>query len=132
MKKYILILLLVVILSVPFLTLLMIVEVTEIPTTVTVGSELGFNVDTDKLYFGTLVRGGSAERSLDIANFDCKKCFVVVSKEGEIAKWITLSDNKFIMRNGEGKSIIVDLNVPNNADEGVYTGNIKIVFWKTI
>lgn len=130
MKKYIIILL-ILILSIPFITSYLMVGAKEIPATVTIGSELGFNVDTDKLYFGTIVPGGFAERSLDLDSIECKKCLAVISKKGELAKWLSLSANRFIIKKGERKSIDVKLNVPTETNEGVYNGTLRVVFWKT-
>ena len=132
MKRYLLVLLLALILLIPFLTFFMIVGVREIDTTVAVGGELGFNVDTDKLYFGTLLPGGHAERSLDIDSLACKKCLVVINKNGELADWLDLSADKFVIKQWERKSVNVVLSVPEDASEGTYNGTLKIIFWKTI
>ena len=111
---------------------LVLYEIKELPATINVGGYLGFNIDTDKLYFGTLKAGGTASRDFSVENFGCGKCLIVIKSSGPISKWLSLSENKFKMVKGEKKAIYVDVVIPGGTPEGTYNGTVKIYFWKTI
>ncbi len=131
-RLHFVIIILAILIIIPILTRLLIVDVKEIPATVNVGGYIGVNVDTDKLYFGTLGAGNYAERSIHIENYKCGKCIVTIKSKGEISRWLGYSDAKFRIFKGEIKTVNVTLSIPKNAHEGTYDGTVRILFWKTI
>jgi len=89
-----------------------------------VGSTSGVTVDTDKLYFGRLVPGSSAERAVNIENGYSFPLRVKVSASKEIAEYIFL-DREFIAEPGKETQIPITLKIPLDMPYGNYTGKIK-------
>jgi len=104
----------------------------ELDVYVTVGDHLGFNIDTSDLFFGTIQPGASGKRSITLELDNCDKCKVNLKSSGSIKDWISISENNFIIKKGEKKSLDIFLNIPNNAQYGNYTGRLMIYFWKDI
>ena len=117
---------------IPFFIDYMLYDVKDLQTSVGVGGYLGFNIDTDKLYFGTLIQDGSATRDFYVENYVCDKCLVEIKPYGPISKIISLSNYRFLMKKGEKKTITATVKIPSNAQERFYNGTLKIYFWKTI
>lgn len=103
----------------------------ELDVYVTVENIIGFNVNNSALYFGAMPPGGVGTRDIFLFNNDCDKCRVSIKGDGEIASWLYVSDNNFVMFKGENKTVNVKLYVPSNAEYGNYTAKLKIYFWKT-
>jgi len=110
---------------------IMLCDYLELDSYLTIGTNLGFNVDTDALYFGTVPPGLSASRSVYINESNCGKVKVIIKVEGEFKDWVTISDNGFILLREEGKSVDFQVNVPNDAVFGDYNSKVKFYFWKT-
>jgi len=130
--KYLIIIIVLVILLIPGISRIFLAEIKTLEATVTIGDYLGFNTDIDKLYFGTFLAGGFSKRDFHIENYKCNKCLVVIKAYGPLAKILTISDNKFIMRYGENKTITALVNTPQDIPNGAYNATIKVYFWKTI
>ena len=94
-----------------------------------VDTNLGINLDTDKLYFGRLTKGSMVQRSIIVSRPECKKCFVHVYRSGDGSDWVSLSKERFFLRNNS-EDIIVYLNIPDNALKKDYSGRIVFYFWK--
>ena len=103
----------------------------ELNVYVTVENIVGFNADTDALYFGTMPPGGIGNRDIFLFNDDCDKCRVSLKGDGEIANWLSISDNNFVMFKGDNKTINVKVYIPSDAEYDNYTAKLKIYFWKT-
>jgi len=97
----------------------------EIYVEVVAEKKVGFNLETDKLYFGSLPAGGSATRNITISNSGSKKRFIV-SVEGPIKDWISADKSAFVLRDGENASIQITLTVPERTTPGNYTSKIKV------
>jgi len=130
--KYLIILIVLIILVIPLLSVIFLEEVKTIEATVTIGDYLGFNIDTDKLYFGTFFAGGSGKRDFQIENYKCDECLVVIKAYGPLAKYLKISDNKFVMKYGENRTVTALVNTPQDIPNGAYNATIKVYFWKTI
>lgn len=99
---------------------------------VKVADNLGLNADTDKIYFGKLVPGTSGQRKVHINNSADYPLKVVIFSKGEIAKWVSMSDNNFILEGNEGTQIILEAEVPEDQPLGVYSGSLVVVFKKLV
>ena len=105
MRKIFIVLAAIIIVSlIPFFIDYMLYDVKDLQTSVGVGGYLGFNIDTDKLYFGTLIQDGSATRDFYVENYVCDKCLVEIKPYGPISKIISLSNYRFLMKKGEKKA----------------------------
>lgn len=138
MKKYIfyLALLLVVIIS-SFLTYkfynyYIIEETFILDMEVKVDDHFGLNADTDALKFGRLMPGTSALRSISVGNNATFPLKVAILKSGQMKDWVKVSENNFVLKINESKSIIFEAYAPENLDFGNYSGIVKIIFKKTL
>lgn len=111
-----------------FYSFFVIKEIKTIEMHVKVDDYVGFNLDTDKLYFGTVMPGGSAKRSIKISNHYGYEIKVKIYTGGIISNWVYLNNTKFILQPNETIDVPFTVNVPKDTPYGNYTGKIKIVF----
>jgi len=106
---------------------LSIAEVKEIPMSFFVEGKGGINTDTDAVYFGSVPRGMSSSRSIHIEADE--ELMVTAMAIGNISSVVTISDNNFILRNGEYKTLKLIANAPKD-DKYItaYTGTLRLVF----
>jgi uncharacterized membrane protein len=107
------------------------VETKEMHVAVVSERHVGINLDTDKIYFGSLPAGGSAARNITISNEGSKKRFVL-SVDGPMQSWVVASQSKFILADGERKTVTLQVSVPENTSLGNYTSNLVITTYRTI
>lgn len=93
--------------------------------------KVGINLDTDKMYFGTVPDGGSASRNVTIANSGSKKRFVL-SVDGPLAGWTSASQSSFSLQPDENKTVTLQVAVPKNTTPGNYTSNLVITAYRAI
>lgn len=62
--------------------------------------------------------------SIIIQDAEAKKVDIV--KEGEVANWVELSENKFEIRANESYNLPITLKIPRNYEIGNYSMNLKI------
>lgn len=105
-----------------------IVEVQEYDIDLIVGNMAGFNLDTDKIHFGTLPPGNNAERKFEVQNIDYNRIKVNVKSYGEFKDWIYVNKNNFYLGKGETEEVKVVAYVPENAEIKTYEGKLKIIF----
>ena len=98
-----------------------------IPAKVIVGNIYGFDLNSSALTFGMLVPGGSSSRSLNLENKYNKEIKVNIYSEGDIKKFILVSENNFILKENEAKSISFTVSAPLDAHFGTYEGKVYIV-----
>ncbi|MCH8003662.1 MAG: hypothetical protein IH934_03435 [Nanoarchaeota archaeon] len=99
---------------------------------VKVGDHFGLNADADAIKFGMIMPGTSSQRSITVNNSATYPLRVVILKSGYIADWVKVSENNFILKENGIKNIIFEAYAPENADYGNYTGNVDIIFKKTL
>ncbi len=56
--------------------------------------------------------------------------YVTIVPEGDIANWLAISESAFLLI--DPKQITVSLKVPADANEGSYSGHIRIRYSKTL
>src|SRR3989338_8214967 len=88
----------------------------------------GINVDNDKLHFGTISSIGVSKRPLRI-EYAPSKSKVIIKAYGDLSKYISTTENNFIIDEGQIKEIefIMDL-AGSNAENGKYNGKIVLFF----
>lgn len=94
----------------------------------TVGDKVGLNVDTDAIWFGIVPPGGIGTKHINIAAE--KTGEFVIKLHGELASWVSVSENNFVLNKGENRSISVLANVPFNAKKGDYNGTLEVYIRK--
>jgi hypothetical protein len=100
------------------------VETKKMEVEFSVGSTAGIIVDTDKVYFGRVVPGGSSQRTIRIENGYSFPIKVKVSASKEIASYIYL-EGEYVAEPGEITKIPLTLKIPETLSYGNYTGEMK-------
>ena len=106
-------------------------DVKNIEMDVNVKKEFAFNLDADKLHFGSIPEGAEGFRSFILRNKRNYPLKVDIIKKGEIAGWIELSENSFVMDPLENKTIKASIYPPQGAGGGLRNGTLKLVFKKS-
>ncbi len=105
------------------------IEVKTIEIEFSVGSSIGVNVDTDKVYLGRVLPGGSSSRAVNIENSNDFPVKVKVLVTKPIADYIFLN-KEFIAGPNNITQVPIDLSVPKDMPYGNYTGTLKFEFRK--
>ena len=97
---------------------------------VKVADYVGINLDTDKLYFGTVSPGNKGTRDLDISSsFDTVVRF---SAQGDIGAWVSAVPTTLEIDKGETQKAYFVVKVPANATPGNHTGTLTVRFYRPI
>src|SRR3989344_5117333 len=78
---------------------------------------IGFNVDTEALFFGTVLAGGESSRSVNLENNFDVPLKVVIKAMGTLADWTSVSNNSFWMAANYTESVKVTIKVPEDANK---------------
>jgi len=96
----------------------------------TVGDKIGFNIDTNAVYFGKTLPDSAAKRDLLISNDFNEKVLVAVEKSGDLAGWVEPSQNDFYLNAKESKTITLTATVPADAKKSDYFGVVTVYYIK--
>lgn len=103
-------------------------DVKELEMNVYVGRIVGMNVDTDKIYFGTIAPGGGSFRSMTVTAGPYRS-LVSIQSTGDISEWVYVSDNNFVIEANESMKVEVSVRIPENEEiPGYRDGVMRIVF----
>ena len=87
--------------------------------------KVGVNPTTEKLDFGDLSPGTSAVRTVTVKNETSVPFFVAVVKVGSIRTLVKLSENNFMLREGEEREMGFTVYMPPSAQiDKLYTGRV--------
>ena len=102
----------------------------EIPMKIRVRADgyVGINTDTDSINFGSVPRGGTGEKVINVTNGDDKPHLIRIKSRGDISEWISVSDNNFIMQPGTVNEIKIKARTPMDINPGNYTGTLEVIF----
>ena len=107
--------------------------VKELDMSLIVGNHAGFDVDTEKLSFGMIMpAGNSCTRYVFLSNKKDYPLKVYINFYGDLADWVSVSDNYFILKPGEEKKLSFTANAQKDASYGNYTGTARFVFKRVI
>jgi len=98
---------------------------------VIVGDMYGFDLNSSALTFGMLVPGGTSSRGINLVNKYNREIKVDIYSEGDITKFIQVSENNFILKENEAKSVSFTATAPLDAPLGTYEGVISIIISKS-
>jgi hypothetical protein len=93
-------------------------------------NEVGFDAGP-KLNFGWIGPGSSAMRFVDLGN-PGQNARVKLTASGDFAKWVSVSENNFVIKTGEKKELTLTATVSADAKPGNYTANLRIEFYNSI
>jgi hypothetical protein len=95
--------------------------------------QLGFSIAGDELKeldFGSTFPGTTVIKTVNITRGNQPPAFVSLSAQGTIAPWVELSNEDFLLT--KLTQVKVSVRVPEDAPEGTYTGNITVLYKKTV
>lgn len=101
----------------------------EIQVQLTVSEVVGFNVGTDALYLGSVPPGSSAHRVIHVRNDHFSFGRVNIKAFGDVAPWLSVSDNNFYLRRDEVGDVDVRVEVPEGVARGDYNGTLRVYFF---
>ena len=98
---------------------------------VKVDEYIGFNLDTDRLYFGAVGAGGSANRPAYI-HVDDDYFVRIVIDDSVMGGWVTVLENSFFIGENETIGIEFHIDVPEGTPFGNYTADVDTIFYRPI
>jgi hypothetical protein len=105
-------------------------KVIEFPMEVYVDSTVGVNVDTDAVHFGIVPPGSSSGRRMTVTAGGFRT-LVTFESSGDIAEWVTVSENGFLLEPGGNRTVMIDVAIPDDVVPLAYrSGTLRIVFRK--
>ena len=105
-----------------------IISSTSYDVVLNVGDYVGLNTDTDKIYFGTVPKGGYSYRELYLTSADEGVLFITV--KGEINDLIYLQYSIYRIGRNETISNLIYAKVPNDYKEGSYEAKLWVFVLK--
>ena len=115
-------------LSYHFLTAEEVQEITILDMQLAVSNSLGFNVDTDKIYFGDMPPGVAGKKKIVIPNNNYDRSRIDIKASGEIAEWVSVSENSFILEKDDFRLIEVRVDVPLDARYKEYESKLIVQY----
>jgi len=96
----------------------------------TIGDHVGFNIDTEALFFGTMGPGGSGMRYISIVNKGDSQMRVEFQASGELGRFVSVSSSGFVVAPGENTTVNIVAQMPFDTPYGDYTGKLAILYYK--
>ncbi|MBD3209643.1 hypothetical protein GF367_04480 [Candidatus Woesearchaeota archaeon] len=97
---------------------------------VKVDDYVGINLDTDKVYFGTVSPGNEGTRDVNLVS-SCRSV-VTFTPTGEMSPWVKAVPSSTIIEKDEEQKVYFVVAIPQNTPFGNYTGEIRIDFYRPI
>ncbi|MDD5332013.1 MAG: hypothetical protein PHE43_04330 [Candidatus Nanoarchaeia archaeon] len=104
-----------------------VLDVEIIPIEVNVNDNLGFNLDSSALIFGTIPPGNLGSRSIVVSNLKYSSSNVNIKVKGELKNWIYVSENNFNLNKEESKELEFKLLIPKDAEKRIYNSELRII-----
>ncbi len=96
-----------------------------INATLNIGDYVGFNLDRDKIHFGTIRNTGYSERGISLT--PQSDGFVHVTAEGSLGDWLYLGrENTFPVSAGENVSMVLYASPDRGVSHGFYEAEVHI------
>jgi hypothetical protein len=109
---------------------LTIYRIMDISMDVYVDPTPGFNTDNDSIHFGKLPPDMQSQRKITVTGDDTRT-LVTFNSYGDIAKWVYVSDNDFILEPHTNRTVSVFVSVPKDAEmPSFHNGTLRIVFYR--
>ena len=115
-----------------FYTKFMIIEIQEMDMKMKIRDVVGLDTNSSVISFGSVPIGGSGRRTITLENKHDVSLRVYSKRSGEMARWVEVSLNKFVLEPGEKKELEVKATPSLDAEKGVYTGKVKFIFMRII
>lgn len=107
-------------------------RIIELDMHATLGDRMGFNIDTDKIWFGIVKGHATSTRRLHLTNDLDQKILIKMTPSGDITPYLTMNMWQVILQPKEEKEVGISVRFPPGTPEGNYTGTLKVVFKKSV
>ena len=111
-----------------FYSFFVIKDIKTIDMHVKVDDYVGFNLNTEKLYFGTVMPGAAGLRGVNIFSNYTYPVKVKIFVQGYISNWVKPDKTEFTVQPNETVNVQFTVYVPKGTHYGNYTGKAKMVF----
>jgi hypothetical protein len=102
----------------------------EIYSSFIVSKQMGFDLNSTALTFGFIMPGNSATREISIGNNFKEDVKIKIISEGEISRFLKISEDSFMLKPGESRNIGFSLVVPKNSLLKKYEGKVIVLYNK--
>ena len=102
-------------------------EKREIYAQVIVSDNFGVAINGTSLIFGMTLPGGSSRKDIQLENNYNHNVKFKIYMEGNISDFLIVSENNFILKPHENKTLTFNVNIPKNAPMGTYDGKVFFV-----
>lgn len=136
-SKFLLLILITILLSFSltflFYTYFIVQDVQELDMKLKIGDVVGLDTNESVISFGIIPqKGGSSQRPVILKNMENKKLGVYIKKSGEMAKWVYISEDHFILEAKETKELKFTAIPSKDAEKGAYKGKVRFIFTRVI
>jgi len=94
---------------------------------IVVSNNFGIAINDSSLIFGMTLPGGSARKEIQLQNDFTHDVKFNIYVQGNISDFIIISENNFILKPKEHKTLRFTAKVPMNASYGTYEGNVIFI-----
>ncbi len=106
----------------------LILDKEEIYAEVIVSDKLGIAINDSCLIFGSVIPGGtSSTKKIILKNNYLENIKVKIISNGEINDFLKVSENNFILKPNENKTLEFVIRMPLNISKGNYNGSVFIL-----
>jgi hypothetical protein len=102
-------------------------EKREVYAQVIVSDNFGIAINGTALIFGMTKPGGHSEKDIQLENNYNHDVRFKIYTEGNISDFLIVSENNFILKPGESKTLTFTVNIPGSAAFGTYSGKVFFV-----
>lgn len=115
-----------------FIDYLAVLDVEELYASVIVGDKYGLDVNGSALTFGMMPPGSTGTREFFLENKYKQDVRVKIYAKGDIADFLEISQNSFVLREDESRNVSVHVRPPHDAELRVYEGIVKVIISNTV
>ncbi|MFH2020472.1 MAG: hypothetical protein ABIJ34_03600 [archaeon] len=90
--------------------------------------KMGFNTDTDALYFGNGYPGTTTKRYIILNNSHEYPVLISIRLEGDLTPFVSVSENNFVLQPADMHVITYYVKSPKETSYGNYTGLSTLIF----
>lgn len=108
-------------------------ETLPVVVTISEPSQIGVHISKEpqKVFnFGSTFPGTKIQKTMNLTRGNEPPAKIHITVNGAVQNWITVDKNDFILN--KPSQVIVTLETPDNAEKGIYTGNITIIYTSTL
>lgn len=105
-----------------------IISSTSYDISLNVGDYVGLNTDTDKIYFGTIPKGGNSYREINVNSAD--EGFLYLTVQGEISDVIYIQNPTGVIGKNETVFNLIIAKIPSHYKEGSYEAKLRVFVLK--